>query len=65
LSVNDRQGDTTKGHQQTDLPASSIVRASRSPAREADSSARVCVGHGVRARNRIEGETADRSGRPR
>jgi hypothetical protein len=45
-SVNDRQGD---------LPASLIIRASTSPAREADSSARVCVGHGVRARGRIDG----------
>jgi hypothetical protein len=54
-SVNDRQGDTTKGHRQDDLPASSIIRASTSPAREADSSARVCAGHGVRARGRIEG----------
>jgi hypothetical protein len=62
-SVNDRQGDTTKGHQQADLPASSIVRASRSPAREADRSARVCAGHGVRARGRIEGETTDPTGK--
>ena len=62
-SVNDRQGDTTKGHRQADLPASSIVRASRSPAREADSSARVCAGHGVRARGRIEGETTDPAGK--
>jgi hypothetical protein len=54
-SVNDRQGDTTKGHRQADLPASSIIRASTSPAREADSSARVCAGHGVRARGTIEG----------
>jgi hypothetical protein len=45
-SVNDRQGDTAKGHRQADLPASSIVRASRSLAREADSSARVCASHG-------------------
>jgi hypothetical protein len=62
-SVNDRQGDTAKGHRQADLPASSIVRASRSPAREADSSARVCAGHGVRARGGIEGETADPAGK--
>jgi hypothetical protein len=62
-SVNDRQGDTTKGHRQADLPASSIVRASRSPAREAASSARVCASHGVRARGRIEGETADPAGK--
>jgi hypothetical protein len=61
--VNDRQGDTAKGHRQADLPASSIVRASRSPAREADSSARVCAGHGVRARDRIEGETTDPVGK--
>jgi hypothetical protein len=64
-SVNDRQGDTTKGHRQADLPASSIGRASRSPAREADNSARVCAGHGVRARSRIEGERRIRPGRPR
>jgi hypothetical protein len=64
LSVNDRQGDTIKkGHRQGDLPASSIVRASRSPAREADSSARVCAGHSVRARGRREGETADPAGK--
>jgi hypothetical protein len=62
-SVNDRQGDTTKGHQQADLPTSSIVRASKSPAREADNSARGCAGHGVRARDRIEGETTDPSGK--
>jgi hypothetical protein len=62
-SVNDLQGDTTKGHQQADLPASLIVWASRSPAREADSSARVCAGHGVRARGRIEGETTDPAGK--
>jgi hypothetical protein len=63
-SVNDRQSDTTKGHRQTDLP-SSIVRASRSPAREADSSARVCAGHGVRARGKIEGGRRIRPGRLR
>jgi hypothetical protein len=62
-SVNDRQGDTTKGHRQADLRASSIVRASRSPAREADNSACVCAGHGVCARGRIEGETADPAGK--
>jgi hypothetical protein len=64
-SVNDRQGDTTKGHRQADLPASSIVRTSRSPAREADNSSRVCGGHRVRARGRIEGERRIRPGRPR
>jgi hypothetical protein len=73
-SINDRQGDTTKGHRQADttkghrqadLPASLIVRASRSPAKEADSSARVCTGHGVRARGRKEGECRIRPGRPR
>jgi hypothetical protein len=32
---------------------------------EADSSARVCAGHGVRARGRIEGERRIRPGRPR
>jgi hypothetical protein len=64
-SVNDRQGDTTKGHWQADLPAYSIVRASRSPAKEADSNARVCAGHGVRARSRIEGERRIRPERPR
>jgi hypothetical protein len=58
-SVNDRHGDTTKGHRQADLPSSSIVRASRSLAREDDSSANVCPDHGVRARGRIEGETTD------
>jgi hypothetical protein len=57
------EGDTTKEHQQVGLPASSIVRASRSPAREADSSARVCTGHGSRACGRIEGETADPAGK--
>jgi hypothetical protein len=62
-SVNDRQGDTTKGHRQADLPASSIARASRSPAREADSSAHASVGHGVCARDRIEGETTDLVGK--
>jgi hypothetical protein len=62
-SVNDRQGDTTKGHRQADLPASSIVQTSRSPAREADGNARVCAGHGVRARGRIEGETTDPAGK--
>jgi hypothetical protein len=36
---------------------------SRSPAREADSSARVCASHGVRARGRIEGETTDPVGK--
>jgi hypothetical protein len=64
-SVNDRQGDTTKGHWQADLPASSIVRASRIPAKEDDSSARVCAGHGVRAHSRIEGERRILPGRPR
>jgi hypothetical protein len=64
-SVNDRQGNTTKGHRQADLPASSIVQTSRSPAREADSSARVCAGHRVRARGKIEGERRIRPGRPR
>jgi hypothetical protein len=54
-----------KEHQQVDLPASSIVQASRSPAREADGSARVCAGHGVRARGRKEGECRIRPGRPR
>jgi hypothetical protein len=62
-SVNDRQGDATKEHRQADLPASSIIRASMSPAREADSSAHVCAGHGVRARGRIEGETTDPTGK--
>jgi hypothetical protein len=62
-SVNDRQGDTTKGHRQDDLSASSIGRASRSPAREADSSARVCASQGVRAHDRIEGEMADPGGK--
>ena len=62
-SVNDRQGDTTKGHQQADLPASSIVQASRSPAREADGSARVCAGQGVRARCRVEGVSVDPAGK--
>jgi hypothetical protein len=61
-SVNDRQGDTAKGHRQADLLASSIDQTSRSPAREADSSARGCAGHGVRARGRIEGGNG-RSGR--
>jgi hypothetical protein len=64
LSINDRQGDTTKEHRQTDLPASSIVRTSRSPSKEADSSARVCAGHRVRARDIIEGEWRIRPGRP-
>jgi hypothetical protein len=50
-SVNGRQGDTTKEHQQTDLLASSISRTSRSPAREAGGSA----GHGGRARGKING----------
>jgi hypothetical protein len=40
-----------------------IVRASRSPAREADSSACVCADHGVRARGRKEGETTDPAGK--
>jgi hypothetical protein len=65
-SVNDRQGDTAKGHRQADLPASSIDQTSRSPAREADSSACGCAGHGVRARGRIEGGKRQiRPGRPR
>jgi hypothetical protein len=63
-SVNGRHGDITKEHRQADLPASSIVRASRSPTREADGSARVCAGHGVRARDR-KGECRIRPGRPR
>jgi hypothetical protein len=62
-NVNDRRGDTTKGHRQADLPASSITRTSRSSAREAASSARVCAGHGVRARGRIEGEMTDSAGK--
>jgi hypothetical protein len=57
------EGDTTKEHQQVDLLASLIVRMSRSPAREADGSARVCAGHGVRARGRIEGVRRIRPGR--
>jgi hypothetical protein len=36
---------------------------SRSPAREADGRACVCAGHGVRARGRIEGVTADSTGK--
>jgi hypothetical protein len=64
-SVNCRQGDTTKEHQQGDIPASSIVRTSRSPAKEADDSAHVYAGHGVRARGRVEGERRIRPGRPR
>jgi hypothetical protein len=64
LSVNDRQGDTTKGHWQADLPASSIVHASRSPAREADSSARVCAGPGVHAHDKKKGKRQIRPGRP-
>jgi hypothetical protein len=64
-SVNDQKGDTTKEHRQIDLPAFSIVRTLRSPAREADGSARVCVGHGVRAHSKIEGERRIRPGRPR
>jgi hypothetical protein len=55
------EGDTTKEHQQADLLASSIVRASRSPAREADSNARIRAGHGGRACGRIEGVTMDPS----
>jgi hypothetical protein len=35
----------------------------RSPAREADDSARVCTGHGVHVRNRIVGVTADPTGK--
>jgi hypothetical protein len=62
-SVNDRQGDTTKGHRQADLPASSIIRASRSPARETDGSARDCAGQGVRARCRVEGVSVDPAGK--
>jgi hypothetical protein len=64
-SINDRQGDTTKEHQQADLLASSIVRTSRCPAREADGNAHIYVGHGVRTRGRIEGERQIRSGRLR
>jgi hypothetical protein len=63
--VDVRQGDTAKGHRQADLPASSIDETSRSPAREADSSARGCAGQGVRARGRKEGECRIRPGRPR
>ena len=64
MSVNDRQGDTIKkGHRQGDLPASSIVQASRSPGREADGSARVCVGHGVHARGRKEGVSVNPVGK--
>jgi hypothetical protein len=64
-SVNDRQGDTAKGHRQAVLPASSIDQTSRSPAREADSSARGCPGQGVRARGIKEGECQIQPGRPR
>jgi hypothetical protein len=53
------EGDTTKEHQQFDLLASSIVWTSRSPTREADSSARFCASHGGRVRDRIEGVMAD------
>jgi hypothetical protein len=59
------EGDTTKEHQQGDLLAFSIVRTSRSPAKEADDSARVCASHGVRARDRIDGVTTIQPGRPR
>jgi hypothetical protein len=58
------EGDTTKEHQQGNLLASSIDRTSRSPAREADDSARVCTDHGVRACGRIEGVTGIQPGRP-
>jgi hypothetical protein len=62
-SANGRQGDPTKEHQQADLLASSINRMSRSPAREADGSARGCAGHGGRACGRMEGVTADPAGK--
>jgi hypothetical protein len=65
LALTIGEGGTTKEHQQGDLLASSIVRTSRSPAREADGSARVCTGHGVRACGRIEGVTTIWPGRPR
>jgi hypothetical protein len=61
-SVNGRRRDTTKEHQQADLLASSVVRSSRSPAREADSTACVCAGQGGRACGRIEGATTDPAG---
>jgi hypothetical protein len=56
-----QQKSTSRQH--TDLLASSIVRTSRGPAREADDSARVCAGHGGRARGRIEGITVDPAGK--
>jgi hypothetical protein len=59
------EGDTTKEYRQADLLASSIVQTSKSPTREADDSACVCAGHGVRDRSRIEGERRIRPGRPR
>jgi hypothetical protein len=57
------EGDTTKEHQQVDLLASLTVRMSRNPARQANDSAHVYVGHGVHARGRIVGVTVDTVGK--
>jgi hypothetical protein len=55
------QCDTQKSTNMPTFFASSIVRTSRSPAREAIGSARVCAVHGGRARahDRIEGLMVD------
>lgn len=63
MSVNGRRGDTTKEYQQADLLASSIVRTSRSLAREAGDSAHDSAGHGGRVRGGIEGITAHPAGK--
>jgi hypothetical protein len=62
-SVNDRQGDTTK-RAPAGRPSCFFDRPGvKEPAREAESSACGCTGHGVRARGRIEGETIDPTGK--
>jgi hypothetical protein len=57
-------GAMQKGQQQPQgLRASFPVRSSRSLAREAGGSARVCAGQGSHARDRVEGATADPVGK--
>jgi hypothetical protein len=63
-SVNNRWGDTTKEHQQVeDLLASSLIRSSRSPAREVGDTVRVCASQGGCAHGRIEGVSTDPAGK--
>jgi hypothetical protein len=63
--VNDWRDDTTKEEYQQigNFLASSLVRSLRSPAREANGSARVYAGQGGPACDRVEGVSVDPIGK--